>query len=242
MNTAISLSEEELELIETRRLEKAKEEREACEHEAWEMHRQIDATKREKKVIELLENALIDADTDNVLDADIDFTIGDEKYSVDIEEHRVSGGSYSWRTVSKGYKYKLCGKFNEWKQQYYIKPETVIKRIVEYQEIAEAVSQRKSARDIEKADALAYLTILYPKFNVEFKRGFDSRNGRYNSNGSYKPDTISVESPNGTYELTFHSAKNEAGESVIEFGTWKYTIAADMRDKVAELILGRSWK
>lgn len=228
----ITLTQEELDLIETSRKEKLAKEIEQLEIEAYRMEAVREFEAKRAIQVNRLQQDLLALDTDNILtlvDGELKVQIGPNIETVNIEEHHTSRYG-SWRSSNQGYKYLLSFWSNEHSQRYYKRPQTVLAKLKEYRHAADLKAKLKKAKASLKDRAMAELHKMYPEFTIGFFEGRSST--KYSR---YKPDLIVVESPNGSYEFTFYE---DADTKAITYGVWGRKIGKSIESEVHKLILG----
>ena len=237
--TTLNLTADELAIIEAKR---AQEEAARLEREAKQAaiaERQRKAHEQHLAQVQTLADAILAADTDNLItvtaDNKLTFNIGDVSWNIQIEEHHPSTGNrWSYSTTRKGYKYLLSGSFNDYKRQYYKNPKSVIKKIVEMTEIHQQKVSSKQYKAKLSDRALAFAKKTYPNAKIELEPGYDYRNGRQRqTRNSYRPDTINVSTDRGSYEFSYGERDGK-----IVLGVWKRNIRQSLDEEIRKLILG----
>ncbi len=192
-NTALELSPEELEIIETRRAEtqRVEDEQQARLRRDWDNH--VQSTTRDNEAKRALVDALRAVNEDGVFTITesteksksgngfgtvelykptVAFVLGGRDEYVRIEEHTPSSaGRYSYNSRSKGYKFHLYGGFNNYCDRWYKNPNTLLTRVVEFQDNLVARKRNeietKNRKETDRTDARNLATKAYPNARIE---------------------------------------------------------------------------
>jgi len=172
-----------------------------------EEERQRAIQQRQIDRIEQLAQSLETADTNNILtfvrrkdtnglDAVlVTFECCGSDQSIGIVEHRVYNG---YRSGSRGYKYRLCGAYNNYAERYYTNPKTVIKRVEEFHADEQQKKDVAAFKKSLKERTMAELKSRYPNANVSFEQGYDYGRGR---SRKVTADQYRVETDRGYYNF-----------------------------------------
>ena len=192
-NTALERSPEELEIIEAGRAEKQRKEDELQAGLKRDWDNQVQHVTRINEAKRALVDALRAVNQDGVFTIveeteetksgngfgtleiykpTVAFVLGGRDEYVRIEEHTPSSaGRYSYNSRSKGYKYHLHGGFNNYCDRWYKNPNTLITRVIEFQDNLESRKQYKIDETIRKEtdrkDARNLATKAYPNAQIE---------------------------------------------------------------------------
>ncbi len=169
------------------------------------------------KKIQELGRALEAADTTGVLTVDsvtnkesgmklptFSFEYKGRICAVDIERHKVySNSRFSIRgPKSAEVKYKLCGQFTDYNDRWYKNPNTVIKKIIEWQEIAQCQEDAEKIHQEVQVDTLRILNDRYEHCEIVFVK-----KGSYDGHRYY--DSFRVNSPHGM--VRFRGTRSNEG-------------------------------
>ncbi len=192
-NTALELSPEELEIIEAGRAEKQRKEDELQAGLKRDWDNQVQHVTRINEAKRALVDALRAVNQDGVFTIveeteetksgngfgtleiykpTVAFVLGGRDEYVRIEEHTPSSaGRYSYNSRSKGYKYHLHGGFNNYCDRWYKNPNTLITRVIEFQDNLESRKQYKidetNRKETDRKDARNLATKAYPNAQIE---------------------------------------------------------------------------
>ena len=229
MLNEINLTQTELDMIKNKRMQQFERDHQAALNMHQEIIRQDKAAREYKKRVDLMESALLEADTSGIFvrndDGHLVFKVGTNVDCVVIEEHVVYGPSTYARGKNKGMKYQLCGAATGYKTTWYTKAATLIRRIEQAQSDLLAKQARIDTQKNLDAQALSILTDKYPHCVVTAERAVSKH---YSTPRS----VIKVNNSKGWYRFTYRMSSDE-----IIFDEFSHHIAPCISQQVKNLIL-----
>ena len=254
MSAAIQLTEAELVLITAQReaaeAARIKEEADKAEREAAKAEQAakelVERNKARRKRL-LAESAMVEKllaeDPDrvfsvtwsthegvtDVLEAKVTYTIGGNTHQVELNEIVTTSGRYSLRVNHTGvYQYSISGPHTEYKTRSYKNPKSLVKKVKEFQEIADVVAARKKKElDLAK-DTMELLIKTYPNAEVKMYEPND-----WNKVSSKYYNTFHVITTKGTVSFT-----SDYREGELVLAQFAHELKSpEVRRQVCDLIL-----
>ena len=245
---SVSLTPEELAIIEARRAEE-KARQEEADRKAREQYESVKKGQLERAEYYIqMADTLAAADEDGILliekseklyehdlgnykvpTVKIIFFLNGREEEVRIEEH-ITGYRYGRHFSRSSVKYHLCGGFNDYARRYYKRAATVITRIKEFQDIAEA-RRKRDRRDADLTKrAIRDLVRTYPDAEVKHEKGYEFGSGRHYQS---KPDRIVVSTDKGSYTFRYYENDGE-----IKYSVYSRNIKPEVDAEIQKLVLG----